>query len=164
MSALADGQWLLETGQAKAVKVLKFAGDQCEWLRVVKGSWVQAVELYGEEVRRESGVAIGAIMVGVMPEVISGQSDKKVELKPALITVVTGVGLCEGRRFDISHRFDSDSGEMVFYGPVSVDGYGTRESTGWNKECGMEGVLVGPWPKRLTRMSSSSSGGEGLTK
>jgi len=124
----------------------------------VRESWVKAVEFYGEASRREGGMAIGAIMVGVMPEKGTG----KIELKPALITVVTGVGPCDGRRFDISHRFEDESDAMVFYGPLSVDGQGTRISTGWNAECGMEGVLIGPWPKRLVR--GVSSGGEGLTK
>jgi hypothetical protein len=156
MGVFASGEWPGKTASEQSVKVLLFRPEHCEWLSVVKDSWVRAVEFYTEEARREGGVAIGAIMVGVMPE----QEQGKLHFKPALITVVTGVGECEGRRFDISHRFEETPEAMVFYGPLSMDGQGTSMATGWNLETGMEGVLIGPWPKRLPRVSSS--GGEVL--
>jgi hypothetical protein len=158
MTVLSSGQWPGTSTQTKSVKVLRFLEDRCDWLTVEQGSWVRAVEHYAEQARREGGLAIGAIMVGVMPE----KRDGKLELKPALITVVTGVGLCDGRRFDISHRFEEESDGMVFYGPLSMEGQGTLAATGWDLECGMEGILIGPWPKRLP--CRVSSGGEGLTK
>jgi hypothetical protein len=144
--------------ETKRVKVMMFRGDHCVWLSVGKESWVSAVEFYAEEAREQGGVAIGAIMVGVMPE----QEQRKIHFRPALLTVVTGVGICEGRRFDIAHRYAEEPDAIVFYGPVSADGESEPKDTDWNVECGMEGVLIGPWPKRLPR--SVSSGGEEITK
>jgi len=158
MRVLASGMWPGTTPSTKTVKVMKFRGEQCDWLIVAKESWVSAVEWYAQEARGQGGSAIGAIMVGVMPE----QEQGKVYLRPALMTVVTGVGICEGRRFDIGHRFQEETEAVVFYGPVSMDGEGMATVTNWTVECGMEGVLIGPWPKRLSR--SVSSGGEVVTK
>lgn len=158
MNLLASGRWPGTTPETNTVKVMMFRGEECDWLSVGKASWVSAVEYYSDKARMVGGQAIGAIMVGVMPE----QEQGKVHLRPALLTVVTGVGMCEGRRFDIGHRFTEEPEAVVFYGPVSMDGEGLTKARDWNVECGMEGILIGPWPKRLPR--SVSSGGEVITK
>jgi hypothetical protein len=157
MALLVKGEGPLASGRAKQVQVLLFRPGVCESLGVSAGSWVELVEYSIREARRREGVAVGAVMAGVASEEEKG----KVHLRPALLTIVMGLGACEHLRFEISHRYEDEGHAVVFYGPLSRNGSGDDPNLPWTIEWGMEGALVGPWPMRLAR--ETTSGGGALT-
>jgi len=150
-----SGEGGVLSSQGREVEVVLFLGENCETLSIARDSWTGLLEHYLREARRLGGVAVGVIVSGVLPEEEAG----KLYLRSALLTQVMGVGACDGRRFEIGHRYESDGDEMVLYGPISRDG---TEAHSWKAELGMEGVLVGPWPFRF--IQRVSSGGEVRTE
>lgn len=146
-----SGEGGVLVGQGREVEVILFLGENCETLTVQREKWTGLWEQYVQEAQRLGGVAVGVIVSGVLPEEEAG----KLHLRPALLTQVMGVGVCDGRRFEIGHRYETEGEEMVFYGPISRDG---TKVESWKAELGMEGVLVGPWPFRS--IQRVSSGGE----
>ncbi len=150
-----SGEGGVLSAMGREVEVVLFLGDDCETVSISRNSWTGVLEHYLGEAQRLGGLAVGAIVLGVMPEEEAG----KLYLRPALLTQVMGVGACDGRRFEIGHRYEYDGDEMVLYGPISRDG---TEAQSWKAEVGMEGVLVGPWPFRFFRRVTS--GGEVRTE
>jgi len=150
-----SGEGGVLVGQGREVEVILFLGEDCETLTIARESWTGLLEQYLQEARRRGGVGVGVIVSGVLPEEEAG----KLYLRPALLTQVMGVGACDGRRFEIGHRYESDGDEMVLYGPISRNG---TKAESWKAELGMEGVLVGPWPFRF--IQRVSSGGEVRTE
>lgn len=147
--AAGDGGVLPANG--RLVEILLFVPGGCERVQVSRDEQETYSDYYRSEAEQRSGLGIGAIVAGVMPESQDGQR----HLRPALITRVVGVGLCSGRQFEILHRYDDGPDGIVLYGPVSRDG---DMSQPWTIEFGMEGVLVGPWPSTIP-LGKGSGGG-----
>ena len=148
LCAAGDGGVLPANG--RLVEVLLFVPGLCERVQVSRDEQMGYTDYFRSEAAQRSGLGVGVIVAGVMPESQNGQ----MHLRPALITRVVGVGPCSGKQFEIAHRYDDGPDGIVLYGPVSRDG---DMSQTWTIEFGMEGVLVGPWP--LTIPLGKGSGG-----
>ena len=95
--------------------------------------------------REHEGLAIATIFQGVSPE----QEGGKVHLRPAILSILVGVGRFDGWVLEVNQRIDREGSSLILHTPLVRRRGPNTSSMDWEAEIGSADILRGPWPKTL---------------